>query len=754
MNTEQEKTVVSGPPVSSVVFLDQLRNSLEVTEARRTQSISRFVIEKLESAGIVPEQLRKLKASLVPERDGPYQLGRFIAKGGMGAIIEAQDQNLQRTVALKVILSGAEADIDLIQRFVTEARITGQLQHPNIVPLHELGVTKDGVVYYTMLKLDGVPLSTVLDRLRSRDPETLRRHPLPVLLTAFQKICDAMAFAHSRGVLHRDLKPENIMIGDFGEVMVMDWGLAKVVNAAPDENDTKYFTRVEKRTPIQDDTYATLAGEIKGTPRYMSPEQVSGNGSDLDERTDIYSLGAILYSILTLHPPVRGENIHEVLNNVATGAITSPTVFNSATSFRKSTQTSEDPDTPIPPPILEHCPDRRIPSSLSAVTMKALARHKERRYQTVAELQKDIEAYQHGFATSAEGAGLPKQLWLLVRRNRIGFSLAAAALLTIVGLVGWFTNRLSSALDELTETAPAFYAEARALTDEIKFARALSRINYALKLRPGEARFHAMRGNLLQSLGQYAAAAAAFESAADLDSSLPFLEQNRALSIRLRNEKKLDGTVSKSLLSELHNAMRAQRRAAEALALETRLSPNEQGHFLSWKALIARAGLRGRLTRDDDNLMQLKITNDETAELDSLQGMPLNSLDISGTQVSNLAPLLGMPLKRLILNDTQCTDIGELEHMELETLHLSGTQVESLRPLANLPLRELRMDGCRNIQDFSVLTNLSLLERLSLPADFADTNLLARLPNLRKITLGWPENGGWQQVPTLVRSAE
>lgn len=771
MDTEPEKTVVSGPPAAPVVFLDQLRNSLEVTEARRAQSVSRFLLDKLREAGVVPAQLEKIEKTFLPERDGPYQLGRMLAKGGMGAIIEARDQNLQRPVALKVILSGAEASVDMVQRFVTEARITGQLQHPNIVPLHELGVTTDGVVYYTMRKLDGVPLNVVLDRLRARDKETLRTHSLPVLLTAFQKVCDAVAFAHSRGVVHRDLKPENIMLGDFGEVMVMDWGLAKVLTSDESESDTRFIARNLKPAAIADDTYATLAGEIKGTPRYMAPEQVVGEGSEIDERTDIYALGAILYSILTLHPPVAGEDVNEVLNNVATGAITSPTVFNSHTSANGKPPGSANVG-PITPPVLEHCPDRRIPSSLSAVTMKALARRKERRYQSVAELQQDIEAYQHGFAPAAESAGLLKQMWLLIRRNRTEFSLVGAALVTIIALVGWFTSQLSSALDELTETAPAFYAEARSLTDEIKFARALARINYALKLQPEEARFHALRGNLLQSLRQYDAAVMAYETAARLEPDLPYVQRNIALSRRLRDAKQADGSVSKQLLEELRNTMRSQRRASEAIALETRISPDEDEHFLSWKALVFKAGLRGRLTRDSQQRMQLKINNPETTDLDPLQDMPLNELDISGTQITNLAPvremaltslnltdtpitdldpIRGMPITRLILNGTDFSEPATLTNLPLEILHLANTRIEDLDHLTNLPLRELRLDGCPQINDYSALTNLTTLERLIVPTNFNATNLLIHLPALRKFGVTWPESGGWQQVPSLTR---
>lgn len=151
------------------------------------------------------------------------------------------------------------------------------------------------------------------------------------------------------------------------------------------------------------DSFKTLSGQVKGTPRYMAPEQAEGRVEDIDERTDIYALGAILYAILTLHPPVTGDTVNEVLTKVAAGTISPPTSYNPRNSHISRITGPPTPAAEVTPPELLHCPDRRIPSALSAVAMKALTRDKNRRYQTVASLQQDIAAYQGGFATSAEG---------------------------------------------------------------------------------------------------------------------------------------------------------------------------------------------------------------------------------------------------------------------------------------------------------------------------------------------------------------
>ncbi len=180
------------------------------------------------------------------------------------------------------------------------------------------------------------------------------------------------------GLVHRDLKPDNMMIGEFGEVTVMDWGLAKVLSREPEEHDSEF---------ISDDTYQTLPGRVKGTPRYMAPEQAKGISEEVDE----------------------------VLKRVATGTIDPPTSYN----HRHSTSVSVSGDSSaIRPPVVDHCPDRRIPSSLSAVTIKALDRKKGERYQTVAEFQDDIRSCQEGFATTAEEAVAFTMFWLLIKRHR------------------------------------------------------------------------------------------------------------------------------------------------------------------------------------------------------------------------------------------------------------------------------------------------------------------------------------------------
>ena len=362
---------------------------------------------------------------------GDYEVGDTVARGGMGTIYRGIQSSLGRTVALKVMHDTGSPDSR--HRFRLEAETLGRLNHPNIVPIHDL-VRENGVpVCFSMKLVEGRNLQQILDRLREKDEATLREFPLARLLTIYLKVCDAISFAHSRGVLHRDLKPENIMVGDFGEVLVMDWGLAKQKDeaACPGETDKGRDLLASSVESGDDRSFlATLEGSVMGTPRYMSPEQAKGHIDEIDEQSDVFSLGGILYALLTLHPPVEGSTLLEILGKVSCGEITPPTRFGSATA-KGNPPTSRGETLPakdVRP--LPHLAGGRVPAALSAVAMKALALEKSRRYASVADLGKEIEAYLNGFATQAEEAGGFRQVLLLMTRHK-----AVTASLALIFLI-------------------------------------------------------------------------------------------------------------------------------------------------------------------------------------------------------------------------------------------------------------------------------------------------------------------------------
>ncbi|MBE2284923.1 MAG: protein kinase [Prosthecobacter sp.] len=365
-----------------------------------------------------------------------HEVRDFIARGGMGAVYLARQQALEREVAVKVMTRDA-GSAEMAERFRREALVLGRLAHPNIVPVYDIGTDDEGQLFYTMKLVKGRTLQHILNDLRTEDAAVLKEHTLASLLTVFRKVCDALAFAHSQGIIHRDLKPENVMVGEFGEVLVMDWGLAKKIGEKADAGELSPSSMMIRKA----DFGGTLAGSVMGTPQYMSPEQAMGLVDELDARSDIFSLGGILYAILTLRPPVEGTTLEEVLNKVRTGNIASPSAYGATAGEgkvqAKGTVLEARKITPLP-----HIEGGKVPVALSAVVMKALVLDKTRRYQTVAAFSADIEAFQGGFATTAEQAGLAKQLVLLIRRHRGIFTTAAAAWLIITALAMWFVFHL------------------------------------------------------------------------------------------------------------------------------------------------------------------------------------------------------------------------------------------------------------------------------------------------------------------------
>ncbi len=430
------------------------------------------------SLGSKRDALRKL---LPPEflREKKYDIGSMVAQGGMGAILKAKEATIERTVAMKVMLDGASPD-DLL-RFISEAKVTGQLEHPNIVPVHELGVDEKEQVFYTMKFVRGITLKKVLDLLFDRQAETVKKYPLGQLLTVFQKICDAIAFAHSHGVIHRDLKPENFMIGDYGEVLVMDWGLAKVLDPTRNQAAADPDGRSIIRTGLRKELHAveTSSGQVMGTPQYMAPEQAYAAHDSLDPRTDIYALGAILHTILTLRPPIAGDEAQDVLTKAARGEFEAPI---KATTGKNR---------------LPHLPAGRVPEALNAVTMKAMALKQEDRYQTVPELQAEIEAYQNGFATSAEKAGPVKQLLLLGKRHRLVFGSIVIILILLLCLLAEFVTsqrRNAQILFHLRSAAPVLAEQGRSSLTRGQTIEAVEKVSFAVDLAaddPNYARLHA-----------------------------------------------------------------------------------------------------------------------------------------------------------------------------------------------------------------------------------------------------------------------
>lgn len=453
-----------------------------------------------------------------------HEMEGLLRQGAMGAIQVARDTRLHRQVAMKVIL-GEEATPRQLRRFIREAKVLAVLDHPNIVPVYDLGQNEAGRWFYTMKYVRGHNLKDILRGIRSGDAETMERFPLSELLIVFQKVCDAVSFAHARGVLHRDLKPENVMVGFFGEVLVMDWGLAKWLDEGLDPGED-VAARVGQGDP-ETEIDRTLEGHIMGTPQYMAPEQAEGRGHEVDERADIYSLGAMLYQILTLWPPIRGGTVDEILWKTLHGKIQSPVTYNRPRKIRttrrirrikpggNSTQVRrEDVEvtTREVPVNLPHCPKHQVPTVIASITMKALALKPSDRYRSVRELQKAVRGYQRGL-----------EHWLA--SNRIQALAATCGILILFGFLTYHmvTGALAAnRVRALRPMAQVLHESAeRLLVEEEQHLEALEQIQRALVLAPREPAHFFLQGQIYESMLRYSPAVESYSKVLSIDPDFP-----------------------------------------------------------------------------------------------------------------------------------------------------------------------------------------------------------------------------------------
>jgi serine/threonine protein kinase/formylglycine-generating enzyme required for sulfatase activity len=400
---------------------------LQEAESKLRETFGAEVNEESNSHNTATFELLQKLVVAAPLDTVRYRVEHQIGRGGMGAVLSVRDAYLNRELAMKVMLqsgTGSTAEDrqfahQSLGRFLEEAQVTSQLDHPGVVPVHELGIDPAGNVFFTMRLVRGQTLREIFDKVQRAEEGWTRQRALEVIL----KVCDTIAYAHSKGVLHRDLKPANIMVGRFGEVYVMDWGLAKVLGKE-DRHDLRIkeaseagreeitvSTRTLLQTARREDadtlnaSVVSMDGQQLGTPAYMAPEQA--RSEQLDERADVYAIGAMTYTMLAGRAPfgAPGDSPYSVLDKVIAG----------------------------PPERLEKLVED-VAAELVAIVERAMARNRLGRYASVAELGNDIRAYLDGRVVHAYQTGPVAELKMWMRRNQpLAMSIAAAALLGVVG---------------------------------------------------------------------------------------------------------------------------------------------------------------------------------------------------------------------------------------------------------------------------------------------------------------------------------
>jgi serine/threonine-protein kinase len=395
-----------------------------------------------------------------------FRVLRPHARGGLGEVFVARDEELDREVALKEIQQEHADRPEHRSRFLLEAKVTGGLEHPGIVPVYGLGAYPDGRPFYAMRLIKGDSLKEAISSFHKADVPGRdvgeRTLALRGLLGRFVGVCNAIAYAHSRGVLHRDLKPANVMLGPYGETLVVDWGLAKTVGRAEGISTTAEETL---RPSSADGVTPTVLGQAVGTPAYMSPEQAAGRLDKMGPESDIYSLGATLYCLLTGRAPFEGASAGEVLRQVQKGSF---------------------------PPPRQVKPS--VPAALEAVCLKAMALEAEDRYSSARALADDIEHY-----LADEPVAAYREPWRVrsgrwVRRHKTAVAAATAATLAAVVLGGWGVWRLEQQAARQRQGVETALAEVARLQGQARWAEARVALDQANnQLGPQGAEYLRMR---------------------------------------------------------------------------------------------------------------------------------------------------------------------------------------------------------------------------------------------------------------------
>lgn len=580
-----------------------------------------------------------------------YEFLRKIGEGGLKSVTLEKDKVTQRVVAVST-LAGKEPDEEVL-RFVNEAYLTARLGHNNIVPLYDFGRRK-GSFYFSTKFLDG----------ESFDLYLKKEHSLPDKLRIFSDICDGISFAHSQGIVHLDIKPSNVQITEHSEVIVFDWGLARDLRG--DEGFESYF----------DEKFA-------GSPGYTAPEQILSDNENMDEQTDIYSLGAILFQTLTGNVPWKSNDLDQILKDTLTG------------------------DHAI---LEKELMDSGAPRSLIHVCLKAMDQDKDDRYETVLELKGEISSFLNGFVTQAEGASYFKMLFLLVKRHKIPFGLSVAFIVALSLTFSVYQERLHEEQRKISELniskARVLYVKALNSYNKFGIDEAEKEVNESLLLSKSNRSLY-LRAKILLVKGQYK----------ETLNIIKTLEEDNWENNRIKEvlsvidldgedvfKKAVDGILEKHL---------------PGITLFMVKYKYSQIESFDEKLILARELLRlfngdqaqFSLIRGDD--LSFKC-GPKLGRLIPLVDLPIKRIDASKAVLYNIDSLKGMhSLRYLDLSDTYVEDLEALEGLELDYLNLRNTCVVDLKPLKETKIKFLDVRG-QKLKYLTMLLEMPNIEKVSL----------------------------------------
>ena len=586
-----------------------------------------------------------------------FQDSKKLASGSMKEIFEVKDLPSGRKVAKAKLRNSSDPKI--VESFLREGRLTASLQHPNIIRIYDIAY--DDYPWFSMELIEGQSLE---EKIQSHSNQ-LENWPLYERLDIFNKICDAIAYAHSKNILHLDIKPDNIRLGIYGEVIVCDWGLAHILYS--DEPNTEDYRQEDM--DLQNDQ--TLHGYFRGTPGYMAPERVENHKST---QADIFSLGALLYTLLNGHTPFDGENMTDVLKNTLEGKIR---------------------------------PEKsKLAVGISSVYKKALSRNDQDRYSSVRELQQEVNKFRQGYATSAENADFLKQLQLLIKRNKLTCSIVLIFMLLISFILNSYISDIKRGRkiimkqkDKAEETLILYQEEQKSREEiarhfsallvestknnlhDFDLDKSLEYLNYAVEQHPSNAEAWLVKGYAHFIGHQFADAHQAFEKsglgkevAKAKKLSIKHINNQGLLNIQDTLQLLKDLAYVPELVSSfffIYDGQNRENKADHSLLVKFYLEKRNKAHdfhFTYENKSLDLSNNKALINVDSEiipgsksfsllkflNIKELNLSHTNFNNLDQLQELKLESLDISHTPVMDLRPLLQMPsIKKITLSHKQ-----------------------------------------------------------------------------------------------------